>query len=79
MSKNGRHPTIFVFQAGSVAESLDTSESVTVVNDESVTLLNETVTIQEGFSDAEDDYALLDDLEIDGDFDPANVKDVSLG
>ena len=50
-----------------------------MVNDESVTLLNETVTIQEGFSDAEDDYALLDDLEIDGDFDPANLKNVSLG
>ena len=49
------------------------------MNDESATLLNETVTIQEGFSDDGDDYALLDDLEIDGDFDPANVKDVSLG
>ena len=36
------------------------------MNDESDTLLNETVTIQEGFSDDGDDYALLDDLEFDG-------------
>ena len=50
-----------------------------MVNDESVTLLNETVTIQEGFSDDGDDYALLDDLEIDADIEQANFKDVSLG
>ena len=50
-----------------------------MVNDESVTLLNETVTIQEGFSDAEDDSALLDDLEIEADCEPANLNDVSLG
>jgi len=64
-------------QAGSVAESIDTNTSPTLLNDESATLVNETATIQEGFSDEEEDFALVDDLEIDTK--PANLEDVSLG
>ena len=39
--------------------------------------MNETVTIKDGFSDEEEDFALLEDLEIDSK--PVNLDDVSLG
>jgi len=64
-------------QSESVAESIDTNTSATLMNDESATLVNETVTIQEGFSDEEEDFALLEDLDIDSK--PAHLDDVSLG
>jgi len=64
-------------QSESVAESIDTNTSATLLNDESATLVNETVTIKDGFSDEEEDFALLEDLEIDSK--PDNLDDVSLG
>ena len=45
-------------QAGSIDDSIDTSLSATLLNDESFTLLNddtETLTIQEDLSEDEDD------------------------
>jgi len=74
VSEKVRSPDI---QSESVAESVDTNTSATLMNDESATLVNETVTIQEGFSDEEEDFALLEDLEIDSK--PAHLDDVSLG
>jgi len=64
-------------QSESVAESIDTNTSGTNLDDESATLVNETITIKDGFSDEEEDFALLDELEIDSK--PTHLDDVSLG
>ena len=66
-----------LFQSESVAESIDTNTSGTNLDDESATLVNETITIKDGFSDEEEDFALLDELEIDSK--PTHLDDVSLG
>ena len=68
-------------QAGSIDDSIDTSLSATLLNDESFTLLNddtETLTIQEDLSeDEDDDFGLIEDLEIDKDCIESNSNNIS--
>ena len=68
-------------QAGSIGDSIDTSLSATLLNDDSGTLLNddtETLTIQEDLSEYEnDDFGLIEDLKIDKDCIESNSNNIS--
>ena len=67
-------------QAGSIDDSIDTSLSATLLNDESFTLLNDdtvTLTIQKDLSvDEDDDFGLIEDLEIDEDCIELNTNNI---
>ena len=60
-----------VFQADSIDESIDKSLTITLRSEDT-----ETVTVQEDFSDDDDEYVLIDDLEHDEDYKQKRLSDV---
>lgn len=68
-------------QAGFIGGSIDTSLSETLLNDESVTLLEddtETLTMQEDLDvDEDDDFGLIEDLEIDEECMASNINNMT--